>query len=163
MGVVCQVVNVPGDHFSLLRQSEEDMQTLVATLKSGLSPFGWHAISKQERKLFDRDDVSLSCSPGHIHAVLLVQPQPSFLLLYRLSALQQSLHSCCGAHVSHTQACSSTTNSAKPSSTFYTNLCKAKAWGLHAEGIAGNSKPEHSAALHSHLLRSFPCDAHGQR
>lgn len=57
---VLQVVNVPGDHFSLLRQSEEDMQTIVNTLKLVLSPFGWQTTSMRDHKLYKRDDVSSS-------------------------------------------------------------------------------------------------------
>ena len=37
-----QVVDVPGDHFSLLRQSPEDMQVMVGALQKALAPFGWH-------------------------------------------------------------------------------------------------------------------------
>ena len=54
---IWQVVNVPGDHFSLLRQPEEDMQTIVNTLKLVLSPFGWHTTHKQDQKLYKRDEV----------------------------------------------------------------------------------------------------------
>ena len=35
------MVDVPGDHFSLLRQDEADMAVLVSALKSALAPFGW--------------------------------------------------------------------------------------------------------------------------
>ena len=48
---------MPGDHFSLLRQSEEDMQTIVNTLKLALSPFGWHMTHKRDQKLYKRDEV----------------------------------------------------------------------------------------------------------
>ena len=36
-----QVVDVPGDHFSLLRQSPRDMGYLVAALQAALGDFGW--------------------------------------------------------------------------------------------------------------------------
>ena len=39
-----QVVDVPGDHFSLLRQSPEDMQVMVRALQNALVPFGWQQI-----------------------------------------------------------------------------------------------------------------------
>ena len=34
-------MDVPGDHFSLLRQSPEDMQVMVRALQDALGPFGW--------------------------------------------------------------------------------------------------------------------------
>lgn len=68
MNTVLQVVNVPGDHFSLLRQSEEGMQTLVNTLKLVLSPFGWQAVNKPNQKPYKTDEVcynsSCQLSPG---------------------------------------------------------------------------------------------------
>jgi thioesterase domain-containing protein len=36
-----EVVDVPGDHFSLLRQGDADMSVLLNTLKRRLAPFGW--------------------------------------------------------------------------------------------------------------------------
>lgn len=57
MNTVLQVVNVPGDHFSLLRQSEEGMQTLVNTLKLALSPFGWQTVNKRDQKPYKTDEV----------------------------------------------------------------------------------------------------------
>ncbi len=38
------MLDVPGDHFSLLRQSPEDMQIMVRALQEALGPFGWDQI-----------------------------------------------------------------------------------------------------------------------
>lgn len=45
-----RVVDVPGDHFSLLRQDIEDMNVLVTALKMVLAPFGWAETLKREDK-----------------------------------------------------------------------------------------------------------------
>ena len=44
------VVDVPGDHFSLLRQEPADMEPLVAMLKVKLGAFGWHEAVRRERR-----------------------------------------------------------------------------------------------------------------
>ena len=36
---------MPGDHFSLLRQSAEDMQVMVRALQAALGPFGWQQLA----------------------------------------------------------------------------------------------------------------------
>ncbi|KAK9863861.1 hypothetical protein WJX84_009188, partial [Apatococcus fuscideae] len=41
-----EVVDVPGDHFSLLRQSPEDMQVMVRALQAALGPFGWQQLEQ---------------------------------------------------------------------------------------------------------------------
>ena len=49
--LVCtQVVDVPGDHFSLLRQDAADMTVLVAALKAALAPHGWVEMINPARK-----------------------------------------------------------------------------------------------------------------
>lgn len=49
-----RVIDVPGDHFSLLRQDEEDMNILVTALKMVLGPFGWSEIVQhQSMKMFE--------------------------------------------------------------------------------------------------------------
>lgn len=53
-----QVVDVPGDHFSLLRQDEQDMRIIVDALQMVLSAFGWHATIKQDQKVYNMNDVS---------------------------------------------------------------------------------------------------------
>jgi thioesterase domain-containing protein len=45
-----RVIDVPGDHFSLLRQGIEDMNVLVTALKMVLGPFGWAETLKREDK-----------------------------------------------------------------------------------------------------------------
>lgn len=45
-----RVIDVPGDHFSLLRQDIEDMNVLVTALKMVLGPFGWAETLKREDK-----------------------------------------------------------------------------------------------------------------
>jgi len=45
-----RVIDVPGDHFSLLRQDVEDMNVLVTALKMALGPFGWAETLKREDK-----------------------------------------------------------------------------------------------------------------
>jgi thioesterase domain-containing protein len=45
-----RIVDVPGDHFSLLRQDIEDMNVLVTALKMCLGPFGWAETLKREDK-----------------------------------------------------------------------------------------------------------------
>ena len=45
-----RVIDVPGDHFSLLRQDIEDMNILVTALKMVLGPFGWAETLKREDK-----------------------------------------------------------------------------------------------------------------
>jgi thioesterase domain-containing protein len=48
-----RVVDVPGDHFSLLRQDLEDMSVIVRALKVALAPFGWdEAVRREERPAF---------------------------------------------------------------------------------------------------------------
>lgn len=61
-----QVVDVPGDHFSLLRQDEKDMSVIVDTLQMVLSAFGWHTTIKRDQKIYSMKDVSMQlllCSP----------------------------------------------------------------------------------------------------
>jgi thioesterase domain-containing protein len=45
-----RVVDVPGDHFSLLRQDLEDMTVIVTALKMALGPFGWSETLRREDK-----------------------------------------------------------------------------------------------------------------
>lgn len=45
-----RVIDVPGDHFSLLRQDLEDMNILVTGLKTVLGPFGWSETISREDK-----------------------------------------------------------------------------------------------------------------
>ena len=45
-----RVIDVPGDHFSLLRQDLEDMNVLVTGLKAILGPFGWSETVSHEDK-----------------------------------------------------------------------------------------------------------------
>lgn len=45
-----RVIDVPGDHFSLLRQDLEDMNILVTGLKVVLGPFGWSETMRREDK-----------------------------------------------------------------------------------------------------------------
>lgn len=52
-----QVVDVPGDHFSLLRQDEQDMSIIVDALQMVLSAFGWHTTIKQDQKVYNMNDV----------------------------------------------------------------------------------------------------------
>jgi thioesterase domain-containing protein len=48
-----RVVDVPGDHFSLLRQDLEDMSVIVRALKVALAPFGWdEAVRREEQPAF---------------------------------------------------------------------------------------------------------------
>ncbi|KIY94328.1 type I polyketide synthase [Monoraphidium neglectum] len=44
------VVDVPGDHFSLLRQDAPDMEPMVAMLKLKLGAFGWAEAVRRERR-----------------------------------------------------------------------------------------------------------------
>ncbi len=39
-----QVIDVPGDHFSLLRQGARDMAYLVEALQAALGAFGWDTV-----------------------------------------------------------------------------------------------------------------------
>ena len=55
-----QVVDVPGDHFSLLRQDEKDMSIIVDALQMVLSAFGWHVTVKRDQKIYKMNDVSCS-------------------------------------------------------------------------------------------------------
>ncbi|GFH18518.1 uncharacterized protein HaLaN_15339, partial [Haematococcus lacustris] len=43
-----EVIDVAGDHFSLLRQSKQDMSLVVAALKLHLGAFGWHETVRRE-------------------------------------------------------------------------------------------------------------------
>ena len=45
-----RVIDVPGDHFSLLRQDIDDMTVLVTALKMVLAPFGWAETIRREDK-----------------------------------------------------------------------------------------------------------------
>lgn len=45
-----RVIDVPGDHFSLLRQDLDDMNVLVTGLKMILGPFGWAETLRREDK-----------------------------------------------------------------------------------------------------------------
>jgi acyl transferase domain-containing protein/NADPH:quinone reductase-like Zn-dependent oxidoreductase/acyl carrier protein/thioesterase domain-containing protein len=48
-----RVIDVPGDHFSLLRQDLEDMNVLVTGLKTILGPFGWsETVSHDDKPQF---------------------------------------------------------------------------------------------------------------
>lgn len=47
-----EVIDVPGDHFSLLRQDPRDMVVIVAALKSKLGAFGWGETLRRDRKEF---------------------------------------------------------------------------------------------------------------
>ena len=53
-----QIVDVPGDHFSLLRQDQQDMRIIVDTLQMVLSAFGWHTTIRREQKKYSMNDVS---------------------------------------------------------------------------------------------------------
>ncbi|KAK9815594.1 hypothetical protein WJX72_006498 [[Myrmecia] bisecta] len=55
-----QVIDVPGDHFSLLRQGDEDMQVIVTALKQLLAPFGWTEQVRREVKEYtmSREEVN---------------------------------------------------------------------------------------------------------
>jgi hypothetical protein len=44
------VVDVPGDHFSLLRQEPTDMALLVTSLKAKLGAFGWAESVRRDRR-----------------------------------------------------------------------------------------------------------------
>ena len=45
-----EVVDVPGDHFSLLRQEPADMELLVTALKAKLGAFGWAESVRRDRR-----------------------------------------------------------------------------------------------------------------
>lgn len=60
-----QIVDVPGDHFSLLRQDEKDMGIIVDALQTALSAFGWHTTIKRDQKKYSVNDVS--CSRMNLH------------------------------------------------------------------------------------------------
>lgn len=45
-----RVIDVPGDHFSLLRQDLEDMNVLITGLKLALGPYGWTETVRYEGK-----------------------------------------------------------------------------------------------------------------
>lgn len=47
-----EVVDVPGDHFSLLRQDAADMELMVSHLKRVLGPFGWAEVLRRDRPDF---------------------------------------------------------------------------------------------------------------
>ena len=46
-----QVVDVPGDHFSLLRQEPADMALLVTSLKAHLGACGWAESVRRDRRM----------------------------------------------------------------------------------------------------------------
>ena len=54
---VLQVIDVPGDHFSLLRQDAADMGVLVAALKTALAPHGWTETVHAHRKPYNMTKV----------------------------------------------------------------------------------------------------------
>ncbi len=43
-------MTVPGDHFSLLRQGDEDMALITTALKVKLGPFGWAETVRRDHK-----------------------------------------------------------------------------------------------------------------
>lgn len=44
-----EVIDVPGDHFSLLRQDNHDMNFIVTALKMKLGAFGWSEAIRRDR------------------------------------------------------------------------------------------------------------------
>ena len=46
------MVDIPGDHFSILRQDEADMNVIVTALKVKLAPFGWTEQVKRDQKQY---------------------------------------------------------------------------------------------------------------
>jgi thioesterase domain-containing protein len=52
-----EVVDVPGDHFSLLRQGPEDMALVVSALKQRLGAFGWTETVRRDQKRFEVETV----------------------------------------------------------------------------------------------------------
>ena len=78
-----QIVDVPGDHFSLLRQDKEDMSIIVDALQMVLSAFGWHTTIRRDQKIYNMNEVSwsefsqpklaeVSCCVGNVPETLLV-------------------------------------------------------------------------------------------
>lgn len=43
------VIDVPGDHFSLLRQEPADLEPMIATLKMMLGSYGWSEAVRREQ------------------------------------------------------------------------------------------------------------------
>lgn len=64
--IVAQVVEVPGDHFSLLRQDEADMAVLVSALKSALAPYGWTEQTQPHKRPYTMNKVTkTSCEKSN--------------------------------------------------------------------------------------------------
>lgn len=59
-----QVVEVPGDHFSLLRQDEADMTVLVSALKTALAPYGWTEQKQSSKRPYIMTKVQRLPSPA---------------------------------------------------------------------------------------------------
>lgn len=53
-----EVIDIPGDHFSILRQDEADMNVIVTALKVKLAPFGWTEQVKRDQKQYSVASVS---------------------------------------------------------------------------------------------------------
>ena len=64
-----QVIDVPGDHFSLLRQDAADMGVLVAALKTALAPHGWTETVHAHRKPYSMTKVA-ACTGADLMSVL---------------------------------------------------------------------------------------------
>jgi hypothetical protein len=47
-----EVIDIPGDHFSILRQDDRDMNVIVTALKQKLAPFGWHEVLRRDAAAF---------------------------------------------------------------------------------------------------------------
>ena len=63
---MAQVVEVPGDHFSLLRQDEADMAVLVSALKSALAPYGWTEQTQPHKRPYTMNKVTkTSCEKSN--------------------------------------------------------------------------------------------------
>jgi thioesterase domain-containing protein len=47
-----EVVDIPGDHFSILRQDEADMNVIITQLKLKLAPHGWSETVRRDQKKY---------------------------------------------------------------------------------------------------------------
>ena len=54
----CEVIDIPGDHFSILRQDLGDMNLIVTALKQKLAPFGWTEAVRRDHKAYAMSAVS---------------------------------------------------------------------------------------------------------